>query len=151
MKREKVSERAVGIILTCRDEELSTLRGKDIAEVMGIHPVYLSQRFKIDQKISLSQFINREKIYRAIFILDRDHEISVETLARRLGFPGVENFVNKFESILPIKPEKYQELAKMKHDASTKDKVHGTPGTERRGTNFQNPQGRMPTLPRDAP
>ncbi len=112
MKKRKVTDRAVEFILTRRPKELKNLKVLDIAEMIGINRAYLSRRFKYDQRISLSNFILREKIYRAIFILKEDGEKSIEELSRELGFMNVEDFDNEFEKHLAISPGKFRDLSK---------------------------------------
>ncbi len=112
MKRKRVSERAVNFILSRQNKELSHLKVGDIARIIGVNRSYLSRSFKLDQDISLSDFISREKIYRAIFILDKDHKKPIDELAEELGFIRVEDFVREFVKQLAIDPERYKHLRK---------------------------------------
>ncbi len=82
--------------------------------MIGANRSYLSRSFKLDQNISLSDFISREKIYRAIFILDKNHEMSIQELAEELGFLRVEDFAREFENQFAIEPEKYKQIKKTK-------------------------------------
>lgn len=113
MKKRKISDRAVEYILTRKIDELRSLNAGKVAKSIGANSSYLSRCFETDQKISLGDFILREKIYRAIFILEKDFEISIAELSRELGFTQLDDFVREFRVIIAIDPEKYRDLRKI--------------------------------------
>ena len=104
------SDRAVEYILTRDIESLSRLTEEKIAEVLEISPAYLLKKFKIDQQIPLSRFIMREKIHRAVFILEKNHTVPIAELSEKLGFYHIDDFVREFESYLAIEPGRYRDL-----------------------------------------
>ncbi len=112
MKKRKISERAVEYILTCSLDELKNLSVEKIARNLQVNRSYLSRSFKIDQQMSLSDFILREKIHRAVFILDRNHEQSVQELSDTLGFYREEDFVVEFKNYIAVDPGRYRDLRK---------------------------------------
>ena len=111
-KKRKISDKAVEYILTLKLEQLRDLKVGKIAEDIDTNRSYLSRRFKIDQKISLSDFILREKIHRAIFILEKNQKKSIPELSMELGFLKVEDFAVEFERCMAIKPERYKYIKK---------------------------------------
>lgn len=106
----KLSQQVVEYILTRDMEELATLSVEKIAKIVHRNRAYLYRKFKSDQKISIRQFILREKMHRTVFILEKDNEISITELSRRLGFLSVERFAREFIKYLAIDPRKYREL-----------------------------------------
>jgi AraC-like DNA-binding protein len=112
LKRETIntSDLAAEFILTCKTEKLASLTGQEIAETLGLDLSYLLETFEAKQCIELDQFINREKVHRSIFILDEDREISIDDLARKLGFRETQQFARDFENYLLINPQRYQEI-----------------------------------------
>ncbi|HLP57623.1 MAG TPA: helix-turn-helix domain-containing protein [Candidatus Deferrimicrobium sp.] len=112
MKREldKLSHRVVEYILTSDIKELATLSEEKIAKIFARNPVYISRKFKLEQNISIPQFILREKIHRIVFALDEDKDISIAELSRRFGFLSMEQFDREFINYLAIDPRKYKEL-----------------------------------------
>jgi len=110
MKKMKVSDRAVEYILTRRVEDLGRLTGMKIATAVGVSQPYLSRKFKNDHKITLDEFITREKIHTAIFMLEKNREKPIEELATQLGFMKTDQFVNAFKSYVAIEPQKYRQL-----------------------------------------
>lgn len=112
MKINEISEQAIVFILTRNNEELKNLTDVEIAKNIGVNSSFLSNRFKKDQKISLSDFILREKLYRAYFILRKDDEKPIDELSRELGFSNVEDFDSEFEKFFAISPKVYKEIRK---------------------------------------
>lgn len=110
MRKRKIPERAVDFILSCENEELRNLKVNEVASRIKANRSYLSWSFKDKQNISISNFILREKIYRAMFILDKHHDTSIDELSMMLGFLKVEDFVNEFEKHLAIEPKRYLEI-----------------------------------------
>ena len=112
MEKKNISSQAVDYILTRKNEELRNLDAENVAKGIGSNRSYLTQNFNVDQKISLTDFILREKIYRAVFILEKNHNISIKELSNNLGFREVKDFVREFRSIIAIEPDKYRNLRK---------------------------------------
>ncbi len=110
MKKNKISDRAVDYILTRRNEELKDLTEVKVASGIGANRSYLARCFKTDRNISLSRFVRREKIHRALFILEKDHRKCIEELAKELGFIKVDDFVREFKNQVAIEPSKYRDL-----------------------------------------
>ena len=110
MKESNLTDRAVNIILTCKNAEIATLTGVKIAGILDANASYLLRKFKKDQNISLPSFILREKMHRAAFILESDNKIPIEELASRLGFPKTRRFIEEFSRYFAITPIRYREL-----------------------------------------
>jgi len=108
----KVYERAIELILSCPDKDLKKLRVVNIAQAIAANRSYLSRCFKKALGMSVTEFVRREKIHRAVFILDKDHDKTIEILASELGFHHVDDFIAEFEKRLAIHPERYRYLRK---------------------------------------
>jgi AraC-like DNA-binding protein len=110
MRNNGLSEQAVEFILTRNIEELAHLTEAGISQVLGANQVVLRRLFKISQDISLERFILREKLHRAIYVLERGPEISVKKLSEELGFRKVEDFIKEFEGYMAITPGRYKKI-----------------------------------------
>ena len=110
MKKKKVSDRAVEYILTRKLEDLGALTGLKIAVAVGVKLSYLSRKFKTDQQIALEDFITREKIHTAIYMLEENREMSIEELAGKLGYMEPGSFIEVFKNYIAVEPERYKEL-----------------------------------------
>ena len=109
-KRPSVCDQAVKFVLTRNPEDLGSLTGADIAREIGVNPIYLLRKFKGVQKIALKDFIVRQKIHTAVFILEKHQEPSVEELAKKLGFLNLNQFNEAFRNYIGVEPRTYQNL-----------------------------------------
>lgn len=101
---------AVVYILSLTDKELRSLQLKDVARAVQTGSIFLSKVFKNTLRISLAEFIKREKLNRAFYTLEKERNIRVKDLANRLGFPGLHHFEQEFENYFLIDPGSYKEL-----------------------------------------
>jgi YesN/AraC family two-component response regulator len=111
-RRISMAEKAAEFILKMEDEKIRFLAAKDVAKRLNKNLILLSPVFFLFQKISLSKYIIREKIYRAYFILEKDQEIPAKNLSERLGFVSPQVFKDEFEKFFCVKPEMYQKIKK---------------------------------------
>lgn len=107
---DDISRRVAEFILTRQLDELSTLTREKISTVLSLDPVKMTRAFESDQHISLERFILREKMYRAFFLIEKNHGITIEELAKKMGFLQTLEFAKEFETIFLIDPGKYKEL-----------------------------------------
>ena len=115
-KKDRLAEQAAAYILSLNDETIRTLTAADVAAKVNMNLIFLSFIFKIAQKISIANFILREKLHRAFFILDKNRDISILELAKILGFAEAEIFEAEFEKYYAIKPILFQELREKNRD-----------------------------------
>ena len=112
MKKRKpsVSDRAVEFILTRKLEELGSLTETSIAQAIGVNISYLSRKFEGKHKVTLNDFIVREKIHTAIFILEKHQEVCLGELSVKLGFVGINRFIEAFKNYVGVEPLTYRQL-----------------------------------------
>jgi len=111
MLRKKISERAVEFILTRQNDDLKHLTLQKVAQHIGVNRLLLHFNFIIDLKTTLPNYILRQKMHEAFFILVKDKEKSIDELAKELGFFSVEDFCVEFEKYFAIDPGKFQMLS----------------------------------------
>ncbi len=109
-KNNLLADKAVEFILTRDIEKLRTLTEEEIAENLKVKPSYLLKTFMTQQSIALKRFIAREKIHRAIFIIEKNQSVSVEEISNKLGFSRLDEFATEFQAYLAIDPYRYKEL-----------------------------------------
>lgn len=110
IKWQKMTDAAVVFILNCPDEGMKDLSAEDVAAMVGLDKSSLTKAFRRTLRISLTGFIKREILYRALFALETESHIEVGDLAKRLGFGAGEAFAREFEDFFLITPQKYKEL-----------------------------------------
>ncbi|MCK4765236.1 MAG: helix-turn-helix transcriptional regulator [Candidatus Aminicenantes bacterium] len=118
IKEDNITEQAVKLILSCNDEELKRLRLRDVAKAVDTFAALLYIKFIIEHKITFNRLVEREKIHRAIFYLDENPGLKIEDLSKKLGFPAIPVFEEKFEKYLLVKPERYKRLVMIRNSAS---------------------------------
>lgn len=110
MNSPNLSSQAIEYILTREVEQLGKLTVLEIADFIGVSTHQLTRQFQSSPPMTLDEFIIREKIHSAVFILDKNKNEYIEILADRLGFQDVETFVRAFENYMHIHPQRYREL-----------------------------------------
>jgi len=107
-------EKAAIYVLSRGIEELGTLTSEAVAEALGVPLPKLLKTFEAHQHITLDRFIMREKIHRAIFTIDKDQAVSLESLSGKLGFKRMDEFETQFRNYLHIAPLLYKEIRRSK-------------------------------------
>lgn len=114
-KDKKLSDRVVHYILSRKTREMSTLNENSIAAAIGVTPAEMLTVFQDEQDITLERFLVREKVHRAIFILDENEEIPITAISETLGFKEIDQFNREFEDYIFVPPLRYRELHKNKN------------------------------------
>ena len=110
--KENPTEPAVVYILSRKDEDIRNLNAEGVAAAIQTNLDQLTPVFEKDQKISIPDFIEREKMHRAYFILHKGIDAAIPELSKRFGFASTAEFEKKFEEYVCVKPGKYKEFAK---------------------------------------
>ena len=118
-KWEKMTDAAVVYILNLPDEGMKDLSAESAAAAVRLDKCSLTKAFRRILRISLTGFIKREKLYRALFTLETESHIRIGDLAKRLGFAARDGFEREFEDFFLIAPQKYKELVKRRHQQTT--------------------------------
>jgi AraC-like DNA-binding protein len=101
--------------ILCLDlDELSSLKVRELSKKFGFNYTYLSRKFKINGKFTLSEFIQREKMLRTAILLRERKDLAINEVAEKMGFSSVEYFIKAFKKHIGISPGKYQKFVKSK-------------------------------------
>ena len=109
-----LTEDVVMFIMTCRDEELAVLTVSEIAQRFDIDRFKLTRQFKNSKNTTLEFFINREKMIRSAFLLSSNKNMTVEVIAKRMGFCTSSYFSQVFEKFFGIGPGKYRAYRRLR-------------------------------------
>lgn len=85
-----------------------SIRISDIAKHLNVNPDYLSHLFRTSEKITIKQYIQREKIRRGRNLL-RYSDASIHEIAFYLGFSSQSHFTNVFQKITGETPGYYRQ------------------------------------------
>lgn len=81
----------------------------DLAAYVGLHPNYLSQLFSKSQKITLRDYIQREKITVSCNLL-RHSDQPIASIALYMGYQSQSKFTQAFEKWMSMTPSVYRHL-----------------------------------------
>jgi AraC-like DNA-binding protein len=112
IKKESFCDLAIEVILSRKLDELGTLTTAGIAGELKVSPSYLARRFKRDRNFSLKEYLLREKMLRAAFLMTNEPMLTIKEIARKVGFLDVGYFSQTFKKYMGISPGKYRECKK---------------------------------------
>ena len=104
-----ISDRVVKYIVSCGIDELGDLTVKSVALEFNMNRSYLSNRFKADKNILMHDYILMIKILRSLSLLEAE-DITIERLAKKMGFSGADYFRQVFKRIVGTTPGNYKKL-----------------------------------------
>jgi len=100
----------VEFIISRNDAQLAVLTEAEIAATLHQDIPSLHRALLADQKITLPWFLTRERLHRALFLMDRRQDLSVQEVAENVGFLELAKFSQAFRDYLLISPHRYKEL-----------------------------------------
>lgn len=108
-KKEKISENPlVGQVKEYIFTHLhETIKVSAIAKSLQVNPDYLSHLFRLQEKMTISQYIRREKVKRAENLL-RYSDYRIQDIAFYLGFSTQSHFAKAFCEVVGISPNAYR-------------------------------------------
>lgn len=83
------------------------IRISDIATTFGYNEKYISHRFSEITGVPLKQYILRQKIDMANFMLT-DSNKSISEISKSLGFPDSHNFARTYKKLTGLSPSEYR-------------------------------------------
>ena len=101
--REIVEEIVNYIAHNLGNEELTV---NELGNQFYMHPVYINRVFKKEMKISVSQYINEERMKLAAELL-KSGQLSANIVAEQVGYHAYSNFSNMFKKYYGCSPTEY--------------------------------------------
>lgn len=108
--KKKISDRVTEFVLTREVDELADLKVANIAGTFDVNPSYLSRIFKGEKDITLNDFITGEKMYRSVMMLRKERVLSMEQLARKVGFSRADYFITLFRNFYGVHPREFKRI-----------------------------------------
>ncbi len=115
MGNKNVSDQVVQHVMSVTDEEFAALSVGTLAYSFKISRFKLSRQFKHQTAMTLEDFLLKEKMTRAAFLLRSHGDITVKEVSRRIGFCTSDYFIRKFRAFYGIAPGRYKEFKNMYH------------------------------------
>lgn len=105
-----VYNRVVEHVMSVTDEEFANLSVEVLAYSLNINRFKLSRQFKRQSDMTLEEFLFKEKMARAAFLLKTFEDITVKEVSRRIGFCTCDYFIRKFKQYFGVAPGRYKEF-----------------------------------------
>ncbi len=109
MASKNVSNQVIRRIMTVPDEEFGDLSVSRLAYSFKISRYKLTRQFKSHTKMTLEDFLFKEKMARAAYLLAAEEGIRVKDVSEMIGFCTCDYFIRKFKAYYGIVPGKYKE------------------------------------------
>lgn len=110
MENKNVSQLVIKYVMTVTDRTFADLSVGTLAYSFKIERSKLSRQFKRHTAMTLENFLFKEKMARASFLLKAYGDITVKEVAERIGFCSCDYFIRKFRQFYGIAPGKYREF-----------------------------------------
>ena len=104
---KNIAYQVVQYVLSVPDEEFSDLSASTLAHSFKMERTKLSRLFKRQMGITLVDFLHKEKMERAAFLLQA-LDITVKEVSLRIGFCSCDYFIKKFKEFYGIRPGSYK-------------------------------------------
>ncbi len=101
--KELVEEIVNYIAVNIGNEELSV---NELGKHFYMHPVYLNRIFKKEKQITVSQYINEERMKLAVELL-KANQLSANVIAEQVGYHAYSNFSSMFKKYYGCSPTEY--------------------------------------------
>ena len=95
------------VILRIEADLTADLSLKAHADFLNVNPSYLSSLFKRETGATLTEYVNRQRVNHAIFLLNAT-ELQIQTIASYCGIPDVNYFTKTFKKIVGFTPTEYK-------------------------------------------
>jgi AraC-like DNA-binding protein len=105
-----VYDQVVEYVMCITDEEFANLSVAVLAYSLKIDRYKLSRQFKRQSEMTLEEFLFKEKMARAAFLLKTFIDITVKEVSERIGFCTCDYFIRKFKQYYGVAPGRYKEF-----------------------------------------
>lgn len=123
MKNEHLAVIVRKYIMTVSDEIISGLAVKTLSYQFKIDRYKLTRAFKQETGLTLEEFLFREKMMRAAFLLrDGRYDITVKEVSRRMGYCTSDYFIRRFKAFYGVAPGSFRELKMGQHEKGLQEK-----------------------------
>jgi len=110
MGTKSVSDHVIKYVMTVNDEEFADLSVGTLAYSFNMDRYKLLRQFKSQTHMTLEDFLLKEKMARAAFLLKAYGDITVKEVSERIGFCTCDYFIRRFRAFYGIAPGRYREF-----------------------------------------
>ncbi|MBN2346937.1 MAG: AraC family transcriptional regulator [Candidatus Aminicenantes bacterium] len=111
MAHKNIIEEIFCYVVRMSGDQIAGLTIKMLAERFEVSRCHISRRFHDERGMTLAAFIKHRKLLLAERFLMQDPELSVKSLAGRLGYADCQHFIRRFREQWGESPGRYRRLA----------------------------------------
>lgn len=110
MKEGNLAQKTIHFIIQCNPYEFACLNVNQIANRLKVSLAHLSRAFKENMGTGLKDYLLREKLNRAKFLLIQNRRLLVKDVAIIFGFCTCDYFIKVFRNYVGISPGRYRKI-----------------------------------------
>lgn len=80
---------------------------KTYAELLSVHPSYLSSLFRKETGVTLTEYVNQKRVEHGVFLLNTTN-MQIQTIAQQCGFSDINYFTRIFKKRIGKTPSEYK-------------------------------------------
>ena len=80
---------------------------KTYAELLNVHPSYLSSLFRKETGVTLTEYVNQKRVEHGVFLLNTTN-MQIQTIAQQCGFSDINYFTRIFKKRIGKTPSEYK-------------------------------------------
>ena len=80
---------------------------KIYAELLSVHPSYLSSLFRKETGVTLTEYVNQKRVEHGVFLLNTTN-MQIQTIAQQCGFSDINYFTRIFKKRIGKTPSEYK-------------------------------------------
>lgn len=110
MENTNVSDQVMQHVMAVTDKDFSAMSVSTLAYFFKINRFTLTRQFKRQTGMTLEDFLLKEKMTRAAFLLRAYKNITVKEISEKIGFCTCNYFIRCFRQYYGIAPGRYRGL-----------------------------------------
>lgn len=110
MENANLSNQVLQYVMAVTDRKFAALSVSTLAYFFKINRFTLTRQFKRQTGMTLEEFLLKERMARAAFLLRTYQNITVKEVAEIIGFCTCNYFIRKFRQYYGVPPGKYRVL-----------------------------------------
>lgn len=79
-----------------------------IADYVGVHAAHLQRIFHASMNLTINQYLTRLRIDKASRLLESTEHVTIDEIARLVGFKSRQHFAQRFKELMMISPQEYK-------------------------------------------
>jgi len=112
-KHNEYAEKVIKFVLTREEKELAELTVEKISTILDLSQSHVYHTFKQQKQMTPGEFLSTIKMIRAVLILDKNSDISIKSLSKKLGFSSPDYFNKIFKEHFGTTPGRYKKYIKL--------------------------------------